>query len=180
MPCPLCDYDLTGLPAEHTCPECGFKYDRHTTAVKLAARKRHYIGLASVAGYGLFMLYLAFRVSNPGDNFLLGIILVSLMVATYHFVRAMGHPSRLVLSRAGIRFDHPELHVDVIRWEDVVEARYSWITGVFQIRGSEEEALFRCRYDRLGTPRIARRCAKEINRLRPIYLAEADAVRRLR
>jgi hypothetical protein len=25
--CPRCNYDLTGLPAAHRCPECGFEYD---------------------------------------------------------------------------------------------------------------------------------------------------------
>jgi|CXWL01.1.fsa_nt_gi hypothetical protein len=25
--CPVCRYDLTGLPKNHTCPECGFEYD---------------------------------------------------------------------------------------------------------------------------------------------------------
>lgn len=26
--CPQCGYDLTALPASHTCPECGLKYDQ--------------------------------------------------------------------------------------------------------------------------------------------------------
>lgn len=25
--CPVCRYDLTGLPKNYTCPECGFEYD---------------------------------------------------------------------------------------------------------------------------------------------------------
>ncbi len=25
--CPVCRYNLTGLPKNHTCPECGFEYD---------------------------------------------------------------------------------------------------------------------------------------------------------
>ena len=28
--CPLCDYDLKGLPTEHKCPECGYEYDDAT------------------------------------------------------------------------------------------------------------------------------------------------------
>lgn len=28
--CPHCDYSLKGLPVEHYCPECGFKYDAAT------------------------------------------------------------------------------------------------------------------------------------------------------
>ena len=29
--CPLCGYSLVGLPDDHTCPECGFPYERHAT-----------------------------------------------------------------------------------------------------------------------------------------------------
>lgn len=28
--CPVCRYDLTGLPAAHRCPECGIEYDEMT------------------------------------------------------------------------------------------------------------------------------------------------------
>lgn len=28
--CPVCNYDLTGLPKNHRCPECGFEYDETT------------------------------------------------------------------------------------------------------------------------------------------------------
>jgi hypothetical protein len=35
--CPICRYDLTGLPASHRCPECGFEYDE-TTVVWYAPR----------------------------------------------------------------------------------------------------------------------------------------------
>lgn len=30
MNCPMCNYPLKGLPAEHSCPECGFNYDKET------------------------------------------------------------------------------------------------------------------------------------------------------
>ena len=26
--CPKCGYDISGLPARHQCPECGFAYDQ--------------------------------------------------------------------------------------------------------------------------------------------------------
>jgi hypothetical protein len=28
--CPVCNYDLRGLPIPHRCPECGSEYDEHT------------------------------------------------------------------------------------------------------------------------------------------------------
>lgn len=36
--CPVCRYDLTGLPAHHRCPECGFEYDE-TKVVWYGSRK---------------------------------------------------------------------------------------------------------------------------------------------
>ncbi len=30
--CPQCKYSLKGLPANHSCPECGFEYDAETAA----------------------------------------------------------------------------------------------------------------------------------------------------
>ena len=29
--CPICGYSLDGLPARHSCPECGFDYDKSMT-----------------------------------------------------------------------------------------------------------------------------------------------------
>ena len=34
--CPVSNYDLTGLPLEHRCPECGFAYDEHTQVWRIS------------------------------------------------------------------------------------------------------------------------------------------------
>jgi len=33
--CPICKYDLTGLPDQHHCPECSFEFDRNSTLIQL-------------------------------------------------------------------------------------------------------------------------------------------------
>ncbi len=33
--CPICKYDLTGLPDQHRCPECGYDYDRDSEVIPL-------------------------------------------------------------------------------------------------------------------------------------------------
>lgn len=33
--CPICRYDLTGLPDQHRCPECGYDYDRDSEVIPL-------------------------------------------------------------------------------------------------------------------------------------------------
>lgn len=32
--CPRCGYSLQGLPADHACPECGLRYDSHSTVYR--------------------------------------------------------------------------------------------------------------------------------------------------
>lgn len=36
--CPLCGYEIRGLPEAHTCPECGFEYDEHSVAFTVLPR----------------------------------------------------------------------------------------------------------------------------------------------
>lgn len=33
--CPVCGYDLSGLPAAHVCPECGFNYEKQLFELKM-------------------------------------------------------------------------------------------------------------------------------------------------
>lgn len=33
--CPICKYDLTGLPDRHKCPECAFEFDRNCDLLQL-------------------------------------------------------------------------------------------------------------------------------------------------
>lgn len=41
--CPVCRYDLRGLPARHQCPECGFAYDERTLVWQPHVRRRAYL-----------------------------------------------------------------------------------------------------------------------------------------
>lgn len=45
--CPVCRYDLTGLPRNHRCPECGFDYDE-TMRVWYGRKPRWWVGLVSI------------------------------------------------------------------------------------------------------------------------------------
>ena len=47
--CPVCSYDLTGLPATHRCPECGFAYDQQTLVWRSGKAPRMWVLLGGVA-----------------------------------------------------------------------------------------------------------------------------------
>jgi hypothetical protein len=40
VPCPVCRYNLRGLPTDRACPECGLKIDRHVTFADPHREKR--------------------------------------------------------------------------------------------------------------------------------------------
>lgn len=77
--CPMCDYDLTGLPAAHQCPECGFQYDDATRVwggVKPQAS--YYRAAATVTICGLaavFQAYLGYGMMLGGAVFKLGFLI---------------------------------------------------------------------------------------------------------
>lgn len=56
--CPVCGYDLRGLPARHRCPECGFEYDEHTRVWGSEKRWVVYLAPAGLAmsAFGQFCL----------------------------------------------------------------------------------------------------------------------------
>ena len=89
--CPQCAYDLTGLPREHSCPECGLVYDRSMfvvdawtkedfylpeTQLLLARTWRSRIGPLLRSGLGVaYLVFLGWIIyAMPGFTFL-GIIL---------------------------------------------------------------------------------------------------------
>jgi predicted nuclease with TOPRIM domain len=40
LACPICKYNLRGLPIDHACPECGLKIDRHVSFDDPHGKKR--------------------------------------------------------------------------------------------------------------------------------------------
>ena len=62
--CPLCDYDLKGLPTEHKCPECGYEYDNATIVLpcwtskgkRTSWRQRLFLVVVVVCGISALLL----------------------------------------------------------------------------------------------------------------------------
>ncbi len=46
--CPRCDYSLHGLPANHTCPECGLRYDERSLLFRCRPDYRVLLNLGGV------------------------------------------------------------------------------------------------------------------------------------
>lgn len=114
--CPLCDYDLKGLPTEHKCPECGYEYDNATIVLPCWTSKGKYtswlqrVFLLAVVVCGILPLFLLSGRPTPAPIVLfLGLpiyLLFLIMIARYlakTLIRRTGKPDAVVaISAVGL------------------------------------------------------------------------------
>lgn len=179
--CPSCGYALLGLPVAHACPECGVEYDPHSVLVRLTGRSRVAVN-ASNGLCLLVMLSFPFLVGKlPDQHFremIPCIVVVALFtfVALYLWARCSGQDRLLIISRAGIRFKHPDMPGEIIPWLQFGRAQAGYIEDSFKIRDSDGRVVFKCRLSRFGAMRQARYCAAQMNRLAKVYAAEGGSI----
>lgn len=171
--CPQCDYDLTGLPDEHTCPECGFVYDTHATSIKLTARKEFRNGL--IFGSVYLVWFVLFRSSSTFRMpvwFLIGIVILFLTVTLFRLRKYQTVASRMILTRHGISFFSPSGMTQPIPWAEIRSASCNWWDGQLRLTRPDQIEPMDISHRALGGVRIGKKCAAEINRLKSIYQSE--------
>jgi hypothetical protein len=120
--CPVCNYDLTGLPKNHRCPECGFEYDETTRIWTGDCRtgwmflgSLFYLLMASLVAVAV-LLSLA-RPGSLGVAHLLKFLffgLVWLAMARYRRARTF-----TTVGAHGITYKRPYRAVRSIPWSDL-------------------------------------------------------------
>lgn len=130
--CPMCKYDLAGLPARHACPECGFAYDAdtwihevptNTTIATIACVSSAFVALAM-----LRKLVLSGSLSDAG-------IFVLFASNTWLFWRTRNRPEvRLLVSRE-ICSQEENAEQREWRWTDIadVQRKPGWINHLVTI-----------------------------------------------
>ena len=164
----MCRYDLTGLPEVHTCPECGFENDPHARVIRLFPQRRIYGHFVAVGIW--ILLIMRGALSQYTAAVVLSSIAVVLLVTTFYWSRIAGSPRRLVLNRHGVRFDHPSISGEAIPWAGLAKAEFDWVFGKLWLISPEGTTLREVPYRKLGSTRLSRRCADEINRLAVLYV----------
>ncbi len=161
--CPMCKYCLAGLPDEHTCPECGFAYERDSEVIQ-----------ASVPTWLLFTcsgVVLAIGTTiwiwrNRLLVFLLGAY--SLVEALWHW----GRPGNMVLvSRRSIRIFRYGRDEESHDMALVGSAKWSWVTGRVTIQREDGGVLARIPSRLLNSNRRAKQLVSVIRK----YKACEDA-----
>jgi len=179
MKCPMCSYDLTGLPAEHTCSECGFAYDPHARVIRLGGRGRDHQILAHTAVL-IVLACLALRTARLQNEIVwfLALIVACGVPAIYRLSKGAGASRLLAMNRRGFRFDHPSIDGSLRCWSGLGTVEYGWVRGKLCLKDTDGRQILKCSVHRLGGARLARRCAAEIKRLGRIYALEEKERRR--
>jgi hypothetical protein len=162
--CPRCNYDLTGLPETHVCPECGCPYDSHSTAIPLSGRRTHYLVAAMYLPLvGGLLWFRGPRLFTAGNVAVLGTCVATAIGTIVAVLRRGGLPTRLILHHEGIELVTPGQEPLTWPWHVIAEAAVSRVTGRFKIAGKDGTELYARHYGRLGRFSVVERCAKEIN-----------------
>jgi len=168
--CPQCGYSLEGLPEEHVCPECGLHYDPDMLTVELGYRRWQRTGVVNALVLtGLFALAAHWSPSRGVWLPPLIAMAVSLVLATYVFVRDSGRRACLIISKRGVEIHHPRRSSQLIYWDQIRSARYSWITGSVAIIGTTGNPIVRFGRSDVGSGRNGTDCVRELNRLANVY-----------
>jgi len=177
MICPCCGYDLSGLPAEHLCPECGFAYDPTVIVVELQ-KAQHWawplIGTLLYVGL-LFWFVPIYKSRKPEAMALFIVIGGSVLAQLWRAFLSTGAATRFVLSRSGVLLLRTGGDRDQVWWSQVATIKQSFWTGALCIFDSNRRVVLRCSFREFeNRSRKVRKCIHEIERRKGIYGRKED------
>ena len=135
--CLRCNYDLTGLPTAHACPECGLTYHKNAEVLQASP----HVGTVWLLAKGLFLLaYGAAAISLMPLEPLYSLLMLGWvgLIVWLHFT---ARNRRVVLSEQGILVASAHGAVRVLPWCDVrIVESDSFLSHVI-IRGHDGRPL---------------------------------------
>jgi len=129
--CPRCEYALEGLPAEHQCPECGYRYGAGTYVLAGRLNNPQSPMIAPVLMFG-FALFNYWRGSQVGTIVMafLGLIFLFMTIMTKsrrrlrsREQRLYGNKWQLLLCPAGIAISNGPAEPEIIPWREFAHYR---------------------------------------------------------
>lgn len=173
--CGRCGYDLRGLPAIHTCPECGLAYDAHSRVFHLYGRRR---GLGDAIGglvvvAGVFWTLIRGRHLQDVDQ-MWPVLLLLLAFPAIYIVRILyTTPRWLVLDRDGIHLHFRRRRPRMLFWSAYADAKVDPKKQMMEIRATNNAQPIQLDFVTVGGGKSAESIIREIERLRTEYLVES-------
>jgi hypothetical protein len=123
--CPECEYDLTGLPAAHYCPECGFEFKAETVAFR--GQRPRGVVFSILGALATLWVVVSAAAALVTDRFIdpcticLG---VAIGLAWWHWWRRRA-PHYILLTRNELLYRERSRVKRRWKWSDVGYAEYS-------------------------------------------------------
>lgn len=140
--CPICHYDLNGLPRDHACPECGFAYDARMRIWKGMSGWAHFFGVllaATIILNGLQNIGSSPR-SGSALEFIAGLFMVAFgCVIAYVGWRLRPHSPLVIVGAWGIHFRAGASELTFVPYQELRVAQGS--TRILIFKGEEPEAF---------------------------------------
>lgn len=163
--CPACSYSLIGLPEQHSCPECGFAYDRHTIVVEQDRLVWKIVGATSgvLLAFVLIMWWCGY---NVGLSLL---IFAGLLIGSALRLRS---PKRVaIVDKCAVTMLLGGAIKEQLSLTDVRHAEWCRVTGAVVVTRADGTVAFRIPKSSLWSDRRARALASAISSC----VAAADA-----
>lgn len=119
--CPVCRYDLTGLPKTHACPECGFEYDESMRVWEAGGLELWQIMtfIASVFEFSIIAAAILVWLWFTGRQWLSFCGLVTYIIIMIAMLWRMRQRSCTVISDQGITFQDRSGQIHSWPWSEV-------------------------------------------------------------
>lgn len=129
--CPRCHYSLAGLPQDHTCPECGLRYDGESVVYTRRRNRKALIGLAAVVigSPGMIAVYTTIPlVPQPWGSvlyLLLGAYVITLGWLIWYFRRVYHCGSIAAITAEGLLLRQESRAIEMIPWAAILRCERS-------------------------------------------------------
>ncbi len=163
--CPICNYNLHGLPQCHTCPECGFEYDGRMVVVWQGNR---------FAWFALFFFGLS-GLGNLPIGFVIGgrawwytVLSLGMLHAAWRGARSLflQRKNRVVVGPQGVMTVDVGGAVRLYAWAAFARAEYQVAGGGVVLVGETGRPVGVIGYDFLGSTQRVRLAIAVINGFR--------------
>lgn len=138
--CPVCRYDLRGLPKDHRCPECGFAYDESTQVWRMPVIPRWAVVLA----WFFVFIVLLIRLTPPlmgrlAFNYREASVVVGLLSVVVPLVGRYGLRGFVAVGRDELTYRFPLRPARSMLWSQIHIARNS--QTLYRVCDGREEFL---------------------------------------
>lgn len=174
LTCPRCSYNLQGLPAAYTCPECGLEYDPNCRVTSIEPSEslttQVALGVLLLAGLLWGMHVTGF---DKRDVYLIALVLLSLSFTALRRSHTNFRSLVIITNHQGMRFENLGPQPREFGWTEIGSIQCTWPRRRLELLSPQGRTLLNCPPQVLGGRRQARWIAMHLEQQRQRYCESA-------